>query len=58
MTIANIAVYLFFVALIALELCCIEWLVLQSISMVLSFWEYSKDAIKSNKEKRKVGFNA
>lgn len=58
MTLANIAVYLFFIALIALELCCIEWLVLQSISMVLSFWEYSKDTIKSNKEKRKVGFNA
>lgn len=58
MTLANIVVYLFFIALITLEFCCIEWLVLQSISMVMSFWEYSKDTIKLNKEKRKVGFNA
>ena len=58
MTLANIAVYLFFITLRVLELCCIEWLVLQSISMVMTFWEYSKDTVKSNKEERKVGFNA
>lgn len=52
----QIVIDLFLVMLIALELCCIEWLIFQCIHMVLTFGIYVKDAIKKKRGK-KVGFN-